>query len=90
MNIILQKKLVKYIQNKRPLYYDEKNNGLSNNNPKKERSKKIKKYDTFVKPKKENRPLYYYEKNNDNLDEYDNAFNTHEKFINKMKNLFDF
>ena len=84
------KKLIKYIQNKRPLYYDEKNNGLSNNNPKKERSKKIKKYDTFVKPKKENRPLYYYEKNNDNLDEYDNAFNTHEKFINKMKNLFDF
>ena len=63
---------------------------LTNNNHKKARSNKVKKFNSYLKPELENRPLYYYEKNNDNLDEYDNAFNTHEKFINKMKNLFDF
>ena len=28
-------------------------------------------------------------KNNDGLDEFDNNFNNHDKFYNKMKNLFD-
>lgn len=83
------KKLSKYIQNKRPLYYDE-NNDLSKKNHKKVKSNKIEKFHSYLKPLKENRPLYYYEKNNEYLDEYDNNFNTHEKFINKMKNLFDF
>jgi len=83
------KKHKKYFQYTRPLYYDEKKNDLSNNNPKKVKNKN-KKYYSSLKPKKENRPLYYYEKNNDDLDEYDNTFNIHEKFINKMKNLFDF
>jgi hypothetical protein len=63
---------------------------LTNNNHKKARSNKVKKFNSYLKPELENRPLYYYEKNNDNLDEYDNTFNTHEKFINKMKNLFDY
>ena len=84
------KKLIKYTKNKRPLHSDEKNNELSKKNHKKVKSNKIKEFHSYLKPEKENKPLYYYEKNNEYLDEYDNAFNTHEKFINKMKNLFDF
>lgn len=84
------KKSKRYIQNKKPLYYNEVNIDLLNGNQKKVRSNKNKRYHTYINPKKEERPLYYYEKNNDDLDEYDNNFNTHEKFINKMKNLFDF